>query len=102
SRPPSARAELTRSLPMDVLVTGGTGFIGANIVRELVAAGAGVRVLARPGGDRRALDGLKVEIAEGDLTDAASLRRAVSGVQAVYHAAADYRLWTPDPAALYR
>src|SRR5438067_1532243 len=86
----------------DVLVTGGTGFIGANIVRELVAAGAGVRVLARPDGDRRALDGLKVEIAEGDLTDAASLRRAVSGVPAVYHAAADYRLWTPDPAALYR
>src|SRR6266850_1152540 len=55
----------------DVLVTGGTGFIGANIVRELLAAGAGVRVLARAGGDRRALDGVKVEIAEGDLLEAA-------------------------------
>ena len=87
---------------MDTLVTGGTGFIGANIVRELLAAGATVRVLARPGGNRRALEGVKVEIAEGDLTDPASLRRAVGGVQAVYHAAADYRLWTPDPAALYR
>src|SRR6266850_2627942 len=86
----------------DVLVTGGTGFIGANIVRELLAAGAGVRVLARAGGDRRALDGVKVEIAEGDLLDAASVRRAVAGVQQVYHVAADYRLWTPDPAALYR
>src|SRR6267142_2433887 len=86
----------------DVLVTGGTGFIGANIVRELLAAGAGVRVLARAGGDRRALDGVKVEIAEGDLLDAASVRRAVTGVQQVYHVAADYRLWTPDPAALYR
>jgi dihydroflavonol-4-reductase len=87
---------------MDSLVTGGTGFIGANIVRELLAAGATVRVLARPGGDRRALDGVKVELAEGDLTDAASIRRAVAGVQTVYHAAADYRLWTPDPGALYR
>jgi dihydroflavonol-4-reductase len=86
----------------DALVTGGTGFVGANVVRELVAAGAGVRVLARPGGDRRALEGVKVEIVEGDLTDAASVRRAVAGVQAVYHVAADYRLWTPDPAPLYR
>src|SRR6266850_4336545 len=86
----------------DVLVTGGTGFIGANVVRELLAAGATVRVLARPGGDRRALEGVKVEIAEGDLLDAASVRRAVAGVKAVYHVAADYRLWTPDPAALYR
>src|SRR5580765_75257 len=86
----------------DVLVTGGTGFVGANIVRELLAAGAGVRVLARAGGDRRALASVKVEIAEGDLLDAASVQRAVAGVQQVYHAAADYRLWTPDPDALYR
>jgi dihydroflavonol-4-reductase len=87
---------------VDVLVTGGTGFVGANVVRELLAAGAGVRVLARAGGDRRALAGVKVEIVEGDLLDAASVRRAVAGVQQVYHVAADYRLWTPDPAALYR
>ena len=87
---------------MDALVTGGTGFIGANVVRELVAAGASVRVLARAGGDRRALAGVNVEIVEGDLLDAASVRRAVSGVQVVYHVAADYRLWTPDPATLYR
>jgi dihydroflavonol-4-reductase len=86
----------------DALVTGGTGFIGANVVRELLAAGATVRVLARAGGDRRALEGMKVDIAEGDLLDPASLSRAVAGVQTVYHVAADYRLWTPDPAALYR
>jgi dihydroflavonol-4-reductase len=84
------------------LVTGGTGFIGANVARELVAAGATVRVLARPGGDRRALTGVPVEIAEGDLLDPASLRRAVAGVQTVFHVAADYRLWVPDPVALYR
>jgi dihydroflavonol-4-reductase len=87
---------------MDALVTGGTGFVGANLARELLAAGATVRVLARPGGDRRALDGLKVEIVEGDLLDATSLARACSGVGTVYHVAADYRLWAPDPGALHR
>jgi len=87
---------------MDTLITGGTGFIGANVARELVAAGASVRVLARRGGDRRALQGVAVEIAEGDILDADSVRRAVRGVPTVFHVAADYRLWTPDPAALYR
>jgi dihydroflavonol-4-reductase len=86
----------------DALVTGGTGFIGANVVRELVAAGATARVLARPGGDRRALAGVRVEFVEGDLLDPASVRRAVHGVQTVYHVAADYRLWAADPAVLYR
>jgi dihydroflavonol-4-reductase len=84
------------------LVTGGTGFVGANVARELVAAGASVRVLARAGGDRRALEGVRVEFVDGDLLDRASVRNAVRGVQTVYHVAADYRLWTPDPAALYR
>ena len=87
---------------MDALVTGGTGFVGANLVRELVGAGASVRVLARPGGDRRALEGVKVEIAEGDLLAPASLARACVGVDTVYHVAADYRLWAPDPAVLHR
>lgn len=87
---------------MDALVTGGTGFVGANLVRELVSAEATVRVLARPGGDRRALDGVKVEIVEGDLLNAPSLARACAGVDTVYHVAADYRLWVPDPAVLHR
>ena len=87
---------------MNVLVTGGTGFVGANLVRELIADGHSVRVLARRGGDRRALEGCAVEIAEGDLLDAASLRAAVAGARHVYHAAADYRLWAPDPRVLYR
>jgi dihydroflavonol-4-reductase len=87
---------------MDALVTGGTGFIGTNVARELLGAGATVRVLARPRSDRRALADVKVEIVDGDLLDPASVRRAVHGVQAVYHVAADYRLWTPDPAAVYR
>ena len=87
---------------IDALVTGGTGFVGANVARELVAAGATVRVLARPRADRRALQGLRVEIADGDLLNPGSVRRAVEGVQTVFHVAADYRLWTPDPAGLYR
>jgi dihydroflavonol-4-reductase len=87
---------------VDALVTGGTGFVGANLVRELLARGATVRVLARPGGDRRALQGCAVEIAEGDLLDAPSVQRAVAGARHVYHVAADYRLWAPDPRALFR
>jgi dihydroflavonol-4-reductase len=87
---------------VDALVTGGTGFVGANLVSELLADGASVRVLARKGSDRRALEGCSVEMAEGDLLDRASLRAAVHGVKRVYHVAADYRLWSPDPRALYR
>ena len=87
---------------MNALVTGGTGFVGANVVRELLRDGRSVRVLARPSGDRRALAGLDVEIVEGDLLDPASLTKAVHGVEAVFHVAADYRLWARDPSALYR
>ena len=87
---------------MSALVTGGTGFVGANVVRELLRDGRAVRVLARPGGDRRALAGLDVEIVEGDLLDPPSLARAVKGVATVFHVAADYRLWARDPAVIYR
>ena len=87
---------------MDALVTGATGFVGANLVRELLGAGLTVRVLARRGGDRRTLAGLPVEIAEGDLLDRASMRRAVAGVRHLYHVAADYRLWARHPEEIYR
>lgn len=87
---------------MTVLVTGATGFVGAVVARQLLDRGETVRVLARPGGDRRNLAGLAVQVVEGDLTDAASLARAVQGCAGLYHVAADYRLWTRDPAAMYR
>ena len=87
---------------IDALVTGGTGFVGANLIRELLAEGSTVRALARKGSDQRALNGLTVELAEGDLRDPTSLRRALGGVRCLYHVAADYRLWVPDPEALYR
>src|SRR5262247_1290442 len=87
---------------IDALVTGGTGFVGANVVRELLREGATVRVLARAHGDRRALAGLTVDVCEGDLGDPSSLRRAVQGVRTVYHVAADYRLWARRPEELHR
>ncbi len=84
-----------------VLVTGATGFVGSAVVRELLAAGCRVRALVRPASRRDNLQGLDVETATGDLRDADSLRRAVQGCRGVFHVAADYRLWTPDPDAMY-
>ena len=84
------------------LVTGGTGFVGSHVVRALLARGRSVRCLVRPGSRRDNLAGLDVELAEGDLTDPASLERALAGVATLYHVAADYRLWTRDPEELYR
>ncbi len=86
---------------MKVFVTGATGFIGASIVRELLKDGCQVRVLARPGSDRRNLNGLDVEICEGDLRVPESLDGGIKGCEVIYHAAADYRLWTRTPAAMY-
>ncbi|MFI4905747.1 MAG: hopanoid-associated sugar epimerase [Steroidobacteraceae bacterium] len=87
---------------MRALVTGGSGFVGAAVVRALLAAGAQVRVLLREHSNRRNLEGLEVEPALGDLADIAALERALEGCEALFHVAADYRLWTPDPQSLYR
>ena len=81
------------------LVTGGTGFVGSHIVRALLERDRAVRCLVRPQNRRDNLAGLPVEIVEGDLTDAASLARAVAGVDTLYHVAADYRLWAQDPTS---
>jgi nucleoside-diphosphate-sugar epimerase len=73
---------------MPVLVTGGSGHLGANLVRRLLDEGQAVRVLERPGSDNTALDGLAVERVQGDLRDAAATRTAVEGCRRVYHCAA--------------
>jgi dihydroflavonol-4-reductase len=82
------------------LITGATGFVGSAVARAAAAAGHDLRLLVRPGGDRRNLAGLAALLSEGDLTDAASLARAVAGCRYVFHVAADYRLWVPDPEAM--
>lgn len=85
-----------------MLVTGATGFIGSAVVRALLARGAHVRVLVRAQSNRANLAGLEVETAVGDLRDPASIAPATAGVRALFHVAADYRLWVPDPAQLIR
>jgi dihydroflavonol-4-reductase len=84
------------------LVTGATGFVGSAVARALLETGHDVRVLARPGSDRRNLADLSVTVAEGSLEDAQSLARAVGGCRYLFHVAADYRLWVPDPAPMFR
>jgi dihydroflavonol-4-reductase len=76
--------------------------VGAAIARALLAARWDVRVLARKGSDRRNLQGLNIEVHEGDLTDVESLESAAQGCAALFHAAADYRLGAPNPSQLYR
>ncbi len=82
-------------------LTGGTGFVGANLARLLLAEGWRVRALARAGSDRGNLEGLALEVVTGDLTDP-DLVSAVRGADAVFHVAAHYSLWRKDRDALVR
>ncbi len=83
-------------------MTGATGFVGSAVARALLARGHELRLLVRPGSDRTNIAGLPAELAEGDLTDPASLARAAEGCRTLMHVAADYRLWVPDPEAMLR
>jgi dihydroflavonol-4-reductase len=84
------------------LVTGATGFVGSAVARRLLRDGHHVRVLVRATSDRRNLQGLDVDVIEGDLTKAASLLPACDDCDVLFHVAADYRLWAPAPEELYR
>lgn len=85
---------------MTTLVTGATGFVGSAVARALAARGHALRLLARPSSDRRNLAGLDAEVVTGDLSEPESLVRAAAGCRYVFHVAADYRMWVPDPDAM--
>ena len=87
---------------MKAFITGATGFLGTHVARVLAEQGAGLRLLVRPTSNLKNLEGLPGETARGDLRDAASLEKAMSGCEVVFHVAADYRLWVQDPAEMYR
>lgn len=83
--------------PETVMLTGATGFLGSAIAHALAARGHGVRALVREGTPRGLLAGLDVEFVPGDLTEPASVARAMRGCGAAIHCAADYRIFVPDP-----
>ncbi|MDP9127903.1 MAG: NAD-dependent epimerase/dehydratase family protein [Pseudomonadota bacterium] len=83
-------------------LTGATGFVGAAVARLLLNKGYRLRALARPRNDRRNIEGLNLDIVEGDLGNPDSYRKALSGCAALFHVAADYRIWVPDAAAMHR
>src|SRR5271156_5469179 len=87
---------------MRTFITGATGFLGSHVARVLAEQGADLRLLVRPTSSLKNLEGLQAETATGDLRDPASLEKALSGCEVVFHVAADYRLWVRDPAEMYR
>jgi len=87
---------------MLAFVTGATGFLGSHVARALADQGADLRLLVRSTSNLRNLEGLKAETASGDLRDAASVEKAMSGCDTVFHVAADYRLWVRDSGEMYR
>ena len=83
-------------------VSGATGFIGSAVVRELLARGRTVRALVEPGANRTNLADLPVEQVCVDVCDREGMRSALDGTNAYYHLAAIYKLWSLDPAAIWR
>lgn len=86
---------------MRCFVTGASGFIGANLVHELVARGHTVKALLRPGSDLRGLKGTDFEQASGDIGERDGLAAALRGCDWCFHVAASYHLWLRDYAPMY-
>src|SRR5688572_20274930 len=86
---------------MRCFVTGASGFVGANLVHELVARGHEVRALLRPESDRRGIKGLAFEPVDGDLSDRQQLTKAMRGCDWCFHVAASYHLWLRDYRPMY-
>src|SRR5262245_26591072 len=88
--------------PKVALVTGASGFIGSHVVRILVDEGVKVRALVQQGVPLANLDDLPVERVVGDLLDGHSLERALEGCDTLFHLAAIFAYWLPDPSLMYR
>jgi dihydroflavonol-4-reductase len=86
---------------MNCFVTGASGFIGSNLVHELIGRGHHVRALLRPEADLRGLEGLDFERIDGDITDPATCATAARGCEWCFHVAASYHLWLRDYAPMY-
>lgn len=86
---------------MKCFVTGASGFIGANLVHELVTRGHEVKALLRPESDVRGLRGVEFERVEGDLSNADRLKAALAGCDWCFHVAASYHLWLRNYQPMY-
>ncbi|MGI4982003.1 MAG: hopanoid-associated sugar epimerase [Janthinobacterium lividum] len=85
-----------------ILVTGASGFVGAAVARLAQQAGFDVRVMHRSTSPRGNFEGRGYELVEADMRDAQAMERALTGVRYLFHVAADYRLWAPDPQEIVR
>ncbi len=87
---------------MRVFLTGATGFVGSHVARAYVDAGAELRLLTRSSSNLASVEGIEADTVIGDLRQPETLRSALTGCHALVHVAADYRLWVPDPAEMYK
>ena len=86
---------------MRLFVTGGTGFVGAHVAQMAAAQGAELRLLTRASSNTSRLPE-SADVVVGDLRVPEGFRAALVGCDALIHVAADYRLWVPDPAEMYK
>src|SRR3984957_7087778 len=87
---------------MRAFLTGATGFVGHHVAKAPAREGPQLRLLVRKTSNLSNLEGIPGDTVVGDLADPDSIKPALQGCDAVVHVAADYRLWIPDPAAMYR
>jgi len=87
---------------LKAFVTGATGFVGSHVARALAERGADLRLLILSNSNPKNIQDLPGDRVIGDLRDPSSLEKAISGCDAVFHVAADYRLWIRDPGQMYR